>query len=162
MGADRGRPCASDHEDDVGVVRFSPLERVQNRTPEQVMVSPVPQIVEAVLPGQFLDSSMPQTMENSLPFAPQEHVQNRVSEQAVGVLVPQITEDGLPASPQERVQNSTLVESVGFPVPQITEEIRERVQDRTPELSIPVPQIVEEVPCGYCAFYTTGACAGSW
>ena len=50
---------------------------------------------------------MPQIMENSLPFVPQEHVQNRVPEQAVGVLVPQITEDGLPIVPQERVHNRT-------------------------------------------------------
>ena len=71
-------PVLRTMEDDVGVVRFTPQERVQNRTPEQVMDSPVPQIIE-----------------NSLPFAPQEHVQCRVPEQAVGVLVPQITEGQL-------------------------------------------------------------------
>ena len=60
-------PVLRTMEDDVGVVRFTPQERVQNRTPEQVMDSPVPQIIE-----------------NSLPFAPQEHVQCRVPEQAVG------------------------------------------------------------------------------
>ena len=40
-------------EDDVGVVRFTPQERVQNCTPEQVMDSPVPQIIEAVLPDHI-------------------------------------------------------------------------------------------------------------
>ena len=62
-----------------------PRERVQNRTPEQVVDSPVPQIIEAVLPGQIMDSSMPQITEDGLPGVPQERVQNRVAEQHLGV-----------------------------------------------------------------------------
>ena len=38
-------PVPRTMEDDVGVVRFTPQERVQNCTPEQVMDSPVPQII---------------------------------------------------------------------------------------------------------------------
>ena len=84
-----------------------PLERVQNRTPEQIMDSPVPQILEAVLPEPIMDSPVPQIMEDSLPVFPQECVLHRTQEQIVGVLVPQITEDGLPIVPQERVHNRT-------------------------------------------------------
>ena len=62
-----------------------PQVRVQNRTPEQVMDVPAPQI-----------------MEDSLPFLPQERVQNCTREQIVDVLVPQITEDSSPGVPQER------------------------------------------------------------
>ena len=104
------------------------------RTPEQVMDSPVPQIIE-----------------NSLPFAPQEHVQYRVPEQAVGVLVPLITEDGLPIVPQERVLNRVVEQISGVPVPQIKEDglptvSQERVQNRTQEQIICFlePQVMED------------------
>ena len=127
-------PVLRTMEDDVGVVRFTPQERVQNRTPVQVMDFPVPQIIE-----------------NSLPFAPQEHVQYRVPEQAVGVLVPLITEDGLLGVPQERVQNRMLVDTVGVLVPQITQDglpivPQERVLNRVVEQisGVPVPQIIED------------------
>ena len=123
------------------VVQLSPRERVQNRTPEQVMDSRVPHIIEAVLPGQIMDSSMPQIMENSLPFAPQEHVQNRVAE-IVGIPVPQIVEDFLPFVPQERVHSRTQEQLVDVPAPQIMEAI---VENRFPELLVDVPQITEAI-----------------
>ena len=133
------------------VVRVARLERVV----EQIAGAPVPQTlgerVQNRTPEQILDSSMPQIMENSLPFVPQEHVQNRVPEQAVGVLVPQITEDGLPGVPQERLQNRTLVQTVGVLVPQITEDglpivPQERVHNRVAEqiVGVLVPYITED------------------
>ena len=90
------------------------MERVQNRTPEFI-----------------IDSSVPQIMEEGLPVVPQERVQNRTPEQIVGVLVPQIIE--------ECVQNRTQEQIAAFPVPQISEE---RVPGRTPEqiMDFPVSQ----------------------
>ena len=76
-------------------------ECVQNRFPEQIMDSPVPQLMEAVVEEK-----------------PQERVQNRVLEQIMDSPVPQLTEEIV-----ERVQ---LV--YDSPVPQIMEEIVERVQ----------------------------------
>ena len=110
------------------VVQLSPRERVQNRTPEQVM-----------------DSSVPPIMEDNLPFVPQERVQNRTPDQIVGIPVPQISEDSLPFVPQERVQNRTPELIVDFPVEAIVEVVpsppQECVQNRTPEqiLDVPVP-----------------------
>ena len=72
-----------------------PQERVQNRTPEQIVGVPVPQIIE----DSIVDSSVPQIMEELL--------QNRTPEQIVCVPVPQIMEDGSPVVPQERLQNRT-------------------------------------------------------
>ena len=118
---------------------------MQNRTPLQIVDVPVPQI-----------------MEDSLPFLPQERVQNSMLEQIVDVPVPQITDDSSPGVPQERVQNRTPEQIVDVPVPQLMEAIvdvvpsppQERVQSRTPErvqnrtpeqiVDFPVPQIVQE------------------
>ena len=100
------------------VVQLSPREHVQNRTPEQIM-----------------DSSMPPIMEDSLPFVPQERVQNRSPEQIADSLVPQIMEAVLPSIPQERVLIRTQEQTVDSPVPQLFEagvEItpQERAQNR--------------------------------
>ena len=46
-GADRGCPCASAVE----VVRATPQECVLNRTPEQLVDEPVPQIAEEIVEG---------------------------------------------------------------------------------------------------------------
>ena len=108
----------------VGRPHLVPRERVQNRTPVQVVGVPAPQIMEAVL------------------LFPLERVQNRTPEQIVGVLVTQIMEDGLPIVPQEREQNRVPEQIVGFPVPQIIEEC---VQNRT-QVQIAdsfVPQFME-------------------
>ena len=99
------------------VVQLAPLELVQSRTPEQILDSPVPQIMEAVLPS-----------------VPRERVQNRTPEQTTEFNVPQIME--------ERVQSHTQEQTMDFPVPatpqelvqtrsfvlQITEEIGDGVQ----------------------------------
>ena len=94
-------------------------------------------------------------MEDSLPFVPQERVQNRTLERIVDVPVPQIMEDSLPFVPQERVQNRTLEQIVGVPVPQLIEAPvdvlpstpQECVQNRTQEqiADTPVPQNMEAV-----------------
>ena len=63
-------------------------ECVQNRVPEQIMDSPVPQLMEAVVE-----------------VIPQERVQNRTLKQIVGVPVPQLMEAVVEVTPQERVQN---------------------------------------------------------
>ena len=112
-------------EEIVDAIQLVPQEQVfeecvQNRVPELIMDSSVPQLTEAVVE-----------------VIPQERVQNRTLERTVVSPVPQIME--------EIVESVQLVD-VGFPVPQITEDMGERVQDRTPELGILVPQIVEEVP----------------
>ena len=55
-----------------------------------------------------MGAPVPQTMEDSLPFVPQERVQNRTPEQIVDVFVPQNMEDyaGIMCDfPKERVQN---------------------------------------------------------
>ena len=175
-----GCACATDHEGDVDgfhhrvgeqigavpvpqiwepvgeVVQLSPQERVQNCTPEQIMDSSVPQLLEAVVEvtpqervlnrtqEQIVGVPVPQIMEDGLPVVPQERVQNRTLEQIVGVPVPQITEDGLPVVPQERLQHRTPEQIVGFPVPQI---VHVSVQNRTLEqVSVStVPQIMEAV-----------------
>ena len=123
-----------------------PQERVQDRTPEQIVDVPVPQITE-----------------DSLPFVPQERVQNSTPEQIVVVPVPQIMEDSSPFVPQARVQNRTPEQIVDVPVPQLMEAIvdvvpsppQERVQNRTPErvqnrtpeqiVDVPVPQLMEAI-----------------
>ena len=82
----------------------TPQVRVQNRTLEQIVGVPVPQIKED---GLQLVS---------------ERVQNRTLEQIVDVPVPQIEEDGLQVVP-ERLQNRTLEQIVDVSVPQIKEAI---------------------------------------
>ena len=80
-------------------------ERVLNRTPEQTVGSPVPQITE-----EIVDS---------------------ILEQTVGSPVHQITEEIVEVVPQERVQNRILEQTVGSPVPQITEEILDSILEQT-------------------------------
>ena len=149
-----GRDVAATASLDELMVRVARLERVV----EQIAGSPVPQIlgerVQNRTPEQAMDVSMPQTMEDSLPFVPQERVQNRTPEQIVDVPVPQIMEDTLPFIPQERVQSRTLEQIVDFPVPRIMEAIveevsspQERVQNRTLEqiVDFPVPRIMKAI-----------------
>ena len=91
-------------------------ERVQNRTPEQIVDVPVPQLMEAIV--------------EVLPSSPQERVQNRTPEQIVDVPVPRIMEtivEVLPSSPQERVQNCTPEQIVDVPVPRTIEAIVEQI-----------------------------------
>ena len=114
-----------------------PQERVQNRTLEQFVGVPVPQITA-----------------EGLPIVPQELVQNRPPEQIVGFPVPQIV--------QESVQNRTLEQVLVSPVPQTMEAVvevspptqhervlsrmQERVQNRPRKLfvDVPVPHIMEQ------------------
>ena len=74
----------------------------------------MPRIVEAVV--------------EVLPSTPQERVQNRTSEQIVGVPVPQIIEDSLPVVPQERVQNRPRKLFVDVPVPHIKDKTAGKVK----------------------------------
>ena len=112
-------------------------ECVQNRFPEQIMDSPVPQLMEAVLE-----------------VIPQERVQNRFLEQIADTLVPQIMEavgEVVLTTSQECVQNRAPELIVGFPMPQI---VQESVQNRTLEqvrvhsriqeqiMDLPVPQVM--------------------
>ena len=117
-------------EEIVDAIQLVPQEQVfeecvQNRKLEQIMDSPVPQIMEAVWPS-----------------TPRKRVQNRKPEQIVGVPVPQIMEDGLPVVPQECVQNRAPEQLVDVPVPQILEAV---VENRFPEqfLNSPVPRFME-------------------
>ena len=116
--------CVAEQITDLPVPQFLG-ERVQDRTPEQTMEFPVPQILEAVM--------------EVVPFAPQESVQNLVEEQIVDS-VPQFLEaavEVLPSTPRERVQNRPRKLFVDLPVPLITEIMadvfglpQERVQNR--------------------------------
>ena len=111
-------------EEIVDAIQLVPQEQVfeecvQNRVLEQIMDSPVPQLMEAVVE-----------------VIPQEQVQNRTLEQTVGFPVPQITE--------EIVENRFPEQFVDVPVRQIMEAI---VVDRFPEqlVDVPVPQIMEAI-----------------
>ena len=75
-------------------MEVTPQERVQKRTPEQIVDVPVPQI-----------------MEDTLPFVPQERVQNRTLEQIVDVPVPWTMEERVPSCIQEQIMD--------LPVPKI-------------------------------------------
>ena len=118
-----------------------PQECVQNRTPEQLVDVPVPQIMEAIVdyrfPVQMVNSPVPQFMEAT--------VENFVGEQIADSPVPQFMGadvEILHDAPQERTQTRTLEQTAAFPVPQISEE---RVPDHSPEqnLIFPVPQNME-------------------
>ena len=132
----------------------SPQERVQNRTPEQVVDFSVPRTMEAIVevvaetaqervlirtPEPVVDVPVPQLIEASLPFVPQERVLNR-TQQIVGVPVLPIMEAAVEKCVGEQI--------VDCPLPQIMEAVWpstpwERVQNRTPELIMdpPVPQL---------------------
>ena len=69
-------------------MRAPSQERVQNRTREQTVDVPVPQIKE-----------------DGMRHIPEERVQHRVGEQMMDVPVRHIKEDGLLLVPQERVHN---------------------------------------------------------
>ena len=130
------------------VVQLSPRERVQNRTLDQIVGIPVPQIMEVSLPAlpqeRVQNRTLVQIVDIPVPQISKERVQNRTLEQFVGVPVSQNTEDGLPIIPQESVQNRTPEQTLGFPVPQI---VQESVLNRTLEqvLVSPVPQTMEAV-----------------
>jgi len=108
---------------------LSSKERVQQRTVEQVVDVPVPQVVEEVI--------------EVAKVIPQERVQQRTVEQVVDVPVPQIVEE-------------ILEQVVDVPVPQVVEEVveiakvipQERVQQRTVEqvVDVPVPVPVPMAP----------------
>ena len=116
---------------------------------EQIVDVPVPRIIEDDV-DQIAGIPVPQITGNSLPFVPQERVQNRVAEQIVGIPVPQLMEAVVEVTPQERVQNRMPVQIVDVPVPQITENSlpfvpQERVQNCTLEqiVGVPAPQLNE-------------------
>ena len=117
------------------------LKVIQQRIVEPIVDEPVPLAEFVGVWEQIVDVPVLRTMEDDVGvvrFTPQEHVQYRVPEQAVGVLVPLITEDGLPIVPQERVLNRVAEQISGVRVPQIIEDSlpvvpQERVQNRTSE-----------------------------
>ena len=93
-----------------------------------------------------MDSPVPQIMEAVLPSTPQERVLNLTQEQIVGVPVPRIMKasvDVVLSTPQERVQHRTLEQIAEFPVPQF---LGECVQNHTQEqiMNFPVPQNMED------------------
>ena len=117
-----------------------PQERVQNRTPEQIVDVSVPLLTETIV--------------EVAPSSPQERVQNRTPEQIVDVPVPLFMEaivEVVPSSPKERVQNCTPEQTLDVPVPQLMEAIVEVVSPqervRTPEqiVDVPVPRIIEAI-----------------
>ena len=121
------------------VVQHVP-ERVQSRTLELIMDSPLLQLKEEVSPS-----------------LPQARVQNRTPEQIMDFPVPQNMEVYariVRATPQERVQNRIPEQIVDIPVPQIMEVAVEVVRDtplervlhRTPEpiVDVLVPHIKED------------------
>ena len=171
-------PVLRTMEDDVGVVRFTPQERVQNRTHEQI--SPMPQLVEECVhnrtPEQIVDFPVPQIMEAAVDFllpSPQERVQNCLSEQIVGFHVPQIVEECVQNRAQEQnadstvpqfmeaavencvgeqISNSFVPQFMGADVEIMHATPQVRMQTRTLEqtLAFPVPQFSEEcVPDRY-------------
>ena len=114
---------------------------MQNRTHEQIVVSPMPQLVEECVqnrtPEQIVDFPVPQFMEAA--------VENCVGEQISNSFVPQFMGadvEIMHATPQERMQTRTLEQTAAFPVPQFSEE---RVHDRLPEqiMDFPVSQNME-------------------
>ena len=91
-------------------------ESVQNCTLEQVLASPVPQTMEAVV--------------EVFPPTPQECLQSRMQEQIMDFPVLQNTEDVagvVRATPQERVQNRPRKLFVDVPVPHIMGQIAGKV-----------------------------------
>ena len=100
------------------VVEVTPQERVQNRTPEQIVDVLVPQIVEERVQlctlDQIFEFPVPRIMEaivEVVPSAPQERVQNRTPEQILDVPVPRTMEERVPSCIQEQIMD--------LPVPQI-------------------------------------------
>ena len=126
-------PVLRTMEDDVGVVRSTPQERVQNRVLEQIVGVLVPHTMEDGLPvvpqERVLHRTQEQIVGVPVPQIVEERVQHRTQEQIADSLVPPIMEAVLPSAPQERVQNLTqeLVQNCSF-VRQITEEIGDGVQ----------------------------------
>ena len=106
-----------------------PRERVQNRTPEQIVDVSVPPVMEdglhLVPQERVLNRTREQLVDVPVPQFMEAAVENRVGEQIVDSLVPPIMEAVLPSAPQERVQNLTqeLVQNCVS-----TEEIGDGVQ----------------------------------
>ena len=147
---------------------------MQNRTHKQIVVSPLPQLVEECVqnrtPEQIVDFPVPQIMEAAVDFllpSPQEVVQNCSSEQIVDFPVPQLVEECVQNRAQEQNADSTVpqfmeaaVENcvgeqsshsfvpqfMGADVEIIHATPQVRMQTRTPEqtMAFPVPQFSEE------------------
>ena len=175
-----GVPMPPIMEAAVEVVREKPLERVQNRTQQPIVDSPVPQFMEAAVKNRFpkpiVDSTAPQIMEavvescvgeqivdSPVPQFMEAAVENCVGEQIVDCPVPQIMEAVWPSTPRERVQNRTPELVMDPPVPQLKEATlpstpQKRLLNRTQEqiVGVPVPLIME-APVDVVLSYTTGA-----
>ena len=100
---------------------------MENLFPEQIVNSPVPQIMEAVVdyrfPEQIVNSPVPQFMEAT--------VENRVGELIVGSPVPLFMGEDVEiviSAPQESVQNHTMEQMVDFPAPPNMEVYAGRVR----------------------------------
>ena len=148
-------------------------ERISERSREQTVDLPVPQVIESVEmqlecgAEQITDLPVPQilgervlnrTPEHGIPVPQivEERVQNRTLEQTAEFPVPRVLEAVgavLPSTPQERVLNRTQEQIVGVPEPRIMElpvdvvlsSPQERVQNCTPKqiMDFPVPQNME-------------------
>ena len=109
------------------VVEVTPLERVQNRTPQQIVGVHVPQIMEARVDVMLI--------------TPQERVQNRTLEQIVDVPVPRTMEaivKVVPSPPQERVQNCTPEQIVDVPFLRTMEvRVPSCIQEQIMDLLVP-------------------------
>ena len=140
-----GVPVPQIIEDSLPVV---PQERVQNRTPDQIVDFHVPRILEASV--------------DVMRATPQEHVQNRMQERVLNRSQGQIVDEPVSQimdaaqvlhAPQECVQNRTLEHIVDVPVPLVLEAAvevdspQECVQNRTPEqiVDVSVPSVLEGV-----------------
>ena len=124
---------------------------MENRFPEQIVNSPVPQIVEAVVdnrfPEQIVNSPVPQFIEAT--------VENRVGEQMVdSSVVPHIMEAAVEIMLSlrlESVQNRTPEQIMDFPAPpnmevyagRVRAPPHERVQNLLlePVMDVPMPHI---------------------
>ena len=94
------------------VVRFGSREHVQQRSDEQIVDLPLPQITEEIV--------------EVVRFGSREHVQQRSDEQIVELPLPQITEEIVEVvrfGSREHVQQRSDEQIVELPLPQITEEI---------------------------------------
>ena len=103
-------PVPRSMEDDVGVVRSTPQERVHYCELEQITELPVPQFLGERVQDRTPEHGIP------VPQFVEERVQNRTPELVVDVSVPQIVEvsvDIVPSTPQELAQNLVGEQIVG-------------------------------------------------
>ena len=146
-------------EDDVGVVRSTPQERVQNRVLEQIAEFPVPQFLEERVQNRTLE----QTVGSPVPQITEEIVERvqlvydspvlQIMEAIVENRFPELLDDvPVPQIAEAIVENRILEQTVGSPVPQLMEAVvevvpQERVENRVLVQTVgsPVPQITEEI-----------------